>query len=364
MWLQSEEAHSRKILLVLDDLDGVDVSVRRRIRRYLITNGVDFVFTTRDPLLAAKGGDWEATSIEVPQLEELAAINLLEYLMREDSDKTREELPTVPQELCALETDALMPPTVVNPLIHTYPSSKRNAVIEAVDPAIIRSAFVNNLERKPAAIIIGWGFAKAHYLARPGYKCLQQTLHDWSPEDLIIHRWDSMTYPYTLNKAFQLSCARLLRNTSIGDSSVNNRQCRLVLYVLSTSSLSVFGDDEMRDLCNYFQSFIDFQESHSTVSDSESLVSWRNQSVVNDLVSLTKMSRLSACFTELIKVSLLCRDDNGLITLDTLTKVCTLRLSHPNSDPGLLSAEILAYLYQHPVPLGIFKKGKGRAESL
>lgn len=367
LWLQSEEAHSRKILLVLDDLDGVDESIRKRIRRYLITNVVDFVFTTRDPLLAAKGGDWEATSIEVPQLEELAAINLLEYLMREDKDEAREELPTVPQKLCTPETDALMPPTVVNPSIHANPSSERNAVIGAAniaDPAVIMSAFVNNVERRPAAIIIGWGFAKAHYLARPAHKCLQQTLQDWSPEDLIIHRWDSMTYPYTLNKAFQLSCARLLRNTSIGDSSVNYRQCHLVLYVLSTSSLSIFGDDELRDLCNYFQSFIDIQESHSTVSDAESLVSWRKQSVADELVSLTRMSRLGACFTELIKVSLLCRNDKGLITLDTLTKVCTLRLSQSNSDPGLLSAEILACLHQHPVPLGIFNKGKGRAGSL
>lgn len=149
-----------------------------------------------------------------------------------------------------------------------------------------------------------------------------------------------LTYPYTLNRAFQLSCARLLRNTSIGDSSVNNSQCRLVLYVLSTSSLSVFEDSGLRDLCNYFQSFIDFQES-------------RFISVANDLVSLTRMSRLGACFTELIKVSLLCREDNGLITLDTLTKVCTLRLSQSSNDPSLLSAEILAYLSQYTVPLGI-----------
>lgn len=194
LWLQSEEAHSRRILLVLDDLDGVDVSVRKRIRRNLITNAVDFVFTTRDPLLAAQGGDWEATSIEVPRLEEPAAINLLKYLMQENSDEAREEIPTVPQELYAPETDALMPSTVVNFQTPTRPSSERNAVIRAADiadPAIIMSAFVNNLERRPAAIIIGWGFAKAHYLARPPYKCLQQALHDWSPEDLIIHRWDS-----------------------------------------------------------------------------------------------------------------------------------------------------------------------------
>lgn len=316
LWLQSDEAHSRRILLILDDLDGIDVSLRKRIRRHLVTSAADCIFTTRDPLMAAKGGDWDAVSFEVPRLEEPASIILMRYLM---SGNPNGEAPE--RELTEL----------TGPSFQAYPELTASTV--KADPENdVMSQVVNRLGGSPAAILISCGFAKAHHVSQPVHECLRQFLRDWTPEDLVMYRWDDMTYPYTLCKSFELSKSRLLRNTSESQPYPEYKPCILILLVLSALDLDVFGDGVMKRLCTYFESLLN-EESPLL----QPLRTSPKNSFIEDLKTLTKESRLRACITQLTRVSLLKRIGHDSIRLDALTRICALRMGEQADIPsGLL----------------------------
>ena len=294
IWLQSQEAHSRKILLVLDDLDGIDVSLRKRIRRHLATTAVNLIFSTRDPLLFAKGGDWDAISFELPPLLQPAAMELTWYLMSDVSSASDEDRASQ-----AEESDV--------------------------------SRFAERLERSPAAIIIGCGFAKTHHVLYSVDECLRQFLDNWAPKNLIMYRWDDMTYPYTLRRSFELSMSRLFRNTSGNHDNFEYGLCILCLQVLSFFKLQVIKDGDLNRLCTYFESLLE--------KAAENFVpTW-------ELKALTMEHRLRACITELTRVSLLQRSDHNGIKLEALTGICALQFEVSAPYPSVLRN----YIEQHPL---------------
>lgn len=75
-WIKSEHPIASRVLVVLDDLDGIEPQEHRAISRLFATDTVDLIYTSRNPSMADAGSQWQANVFKVPvlSLEEAAGL--------------------------------------------------------------------------------------------------------------------------------------------------------------------------------------------------------------------------------------------------------------------------------------------------
>ena len=81
-WFKSLREDQSKILVVLDDLDGLSFQKRETLADSFHGDAVDFLYTTRDPLMSTTDFVWEATNFDVPALDAADVKDLLDHSHR------------------------------------------------------------------------------------------------------------------------------------------------------------------------------------------------------------------------------------------------------------------------------------------
>ena len=268
LWLHSTATRISKVLLVVDDLDGVDINARKDLRRGLVTSNIDTIFTTRNPNIGSSGGDFNSRPVCVPPLDKTAGLNLLSNLMLEDR--------------------------------HTE-YNIREMSLKATKDSMYQ--IVNLVDGNPAAILVASSLAKTEYMSESLSKSLRDLLEHWPTERILDHREDDMTYPYTIRKSLQVSEQRLRRDCA---DQKRFASCMMLLQALSLLGLKSFTEKDLENLHKQF-------EKPSRDTDPRT-------SRVLDTIDSPKRSA-----SDLLKASLLSRAENGRIILSELTKLLALQ---------------------------------------
>ena len=84
-WVRSEHDESSKVLVVLDDLDGLELEYHKDLSRVFATDAIDLIYTSRNPFLAYKGSSWPAKILRVPALFPEEALTLLDSMLSDQA---------------------------------------------------------------------------------------------------------------------------------------------------------------------------------------------------------------------------------------------------------------------------------------
>ena len=279
VWTRSMQDEPSKILVVLDDLDGLDVAHHKKISHMFAPETLDLIYTARDPLMADNGMIWEAQHFEVPGLQGEHAAALFEDFMTASRFRRRN------QRSC-------------------HPSDETAVSVKIAE-------VVNHVGALPAAIIIASHYVKDHSSSMTTLKSLEWLIDDWGNGQMLQFRRDTAKYIYTIVESFEVSKTRLERNTQ---GKPNKDLYRLSLTVLKLLSVLRLDTIELK--------YIDF-----LCKALGEHFRGRDESTLDiDLQFLSdNCGIMNRCITELTRVSLLSSPDaDGRIKLNILTMSCVL----------------------------------------
>lgn len=274
-WMKSTRDESSRLLVILDDLDGLNVAHHRTVSLMFAADTLDLIYTARDPLMADREMIWEAKNFEVPALQGDHAADLLQDFMM-DRRITR----------------------------------RNKKVFDSLDVSDIdrgvTAVVVNRLGALPAAITIA-----SHYVNDHFFTSLERLLDDWDNGHILRFRRDTSKYTHTMLESFELSKVRLQRNTN-GKSPENLYRLSLaVLELFSVLHLKSFKPEDLDLFCKILG---DYPRNGSQAP------------LDLDLQFLSGNCRvMKRCVTELIRVSLFSGPDaDGSIKLNNLIISCAL----------------------------------------
>ena len=69
VWLRTAQTHQSKILIVLDDLDGLESSGLPELSELINGDHIEVIYSTRDPMMADQTSYMYAANFNVPPLE-------------------------------------------------------------------------------------------------------------------------------------------------------------------------------------------------------------------------------------------------------------------------------------------------------
>ena len=317
VWLSmahAREANVPQVLVILDDVDGLESTELFNLYRMVSGDSVDVIFTTRDPTIADRTSYMDATNFDVPPLQKEQARDLLDDL------------------------------TKVN---FTNRIGSSTAVTAASTEFL--SNIASNLGDLPAPIVSGSHYLMDNLASRSPY-ALKSYLDKWnSPADrrqILQFRRSASRYPHSVQASFEISVQRLRRNTE-AESPVLYFCCLNLLRLLSALKVARFARVELESLCNLLGPFVQTYGIGNMApgprEPNELLASLRRLSE-----DATKAPR---CATELVRVSLLTiPDGSDILVLNQLIRACvTLRAQNASTadgsltDPGLDEAETLLF---------------------
>ena len=328
-WLRSTPDDNSRILVVLDDLDGLDVKLHEENSLLFSGHALDLIYTTRDPWMADHGMFWEASKFDVPSLQINEAVHVLERVSRDHRPSTQE----------------VSNGTAINP---------EGEVARKVQMQKIAA----RLGALPAAIILGSHYMKDSLGSKWNVDSFQEFLDLWdqdgdgkpdnsiSRSNILRSHRAMLKYRHSMLSSFRVSVERLGRNVNIAKESnndvadidegswmdesgiglreeagsSNNRQAYSLelLQLLSAMDLCEISQHDLSE----FKSALsrakhDFQDNLRRVPE------------FSDVVSRAQHPKYSIsindCISELIKVSLVAeRPTDGTLVLNSVTKACVL----------------------------------------
>ena len=306
VWLrtaQSSEGSMPQILVILDDVDGLESSELSELAEMVIGGGIDVIFSTRDPMMADQTSYMDATNFDVPPLQEDQAREVLDKL-------------TKFKHRTLAETEFI-------------------------------SNVAANLGYLPAALVSVSHYLTDHLASRNPY-AMNSYLARWhSPTDrsqILQFRRMSSRYPHTIQASFEVSLRRLRRNT-LAESPSLYLCCLNLLRLLSALKIARFAKVELESLCDLIGTFVQAQGTNNTTEPGEEQNGF--------LVSLRQLSedasKVARCATELLHVSLLtAANGTEILVLNELVKACVMlraqygsAADRGSSDLGLGEAENL-----------------------
>ena len=284
--MKSTRDESSRILVILDDLDGLDVDHHRTMSRMFAANTLDLIHTAKDPLMAEKDMIWEARDFEVPSLQGEHVAGLLQDCI-EDSRRRRNQ-------------------------------RKSDSTVQAVSGTDRKIAWevVKHLGALLVAIIIESHFVKDHFSSNAISKSLKRLLYEWGNGQILQFRRDTYKYSHTILESFEVSKARLRRNIN-GKLATNLYGLfQKVLQLLSVLRLGSFVREDLDTFCKIL--------SECPRSRPEFPLEVHLRFLGNNFRMMNR------CVTELIQVSLLSGPDaDDSIKLKSLIMPCALLT--PNS---------------------------------
>lgn len=279
VWLRTAQADQSKILIVLDDLDGLEPSGLSELSELISGDHIEIIYSTRDPMMADQTSYMYAANFDVPPLEPRDAQDLFEQLRKPHPAFTHFRDPSV-------VGDSGSP-----------------------DPEVI-SKLVASVGHLPAAIVNATHYFKDNFAFTNPY-ALSAFLAEWKGSEavkgrLLQFRRRTFIYPHTMQASFEVSTSRLKR--SIGTENPRLYTCSLyLLRLLSTVDVNEFARSELESLCALLGMFVSVEKVE--------------HEILRYLSSDTSV--VYQCVAELVQVSLLSDPEGrGVLLLNDLTKAC------------------------------------------
>ena len=305
-WLRSTPDNDSRILVVLDDLDGLDPKLHEEYSLLFSGNALDLIYTTRDPWMADPGMFWEAFKFDVPSLQIDEAVHVLEHV-------SRDRRPTA-QEVSS------------GTAIH-------DSVLEGEAARKVQMQKVaTRLGALPAAIILGSHYMKDRLGSKWNVDSFQEFLELWdqdsddtlvnniSRSDILTSHRTMLKYRHSMLSSFRVSVERLSREAGTSNGTSNDRK------TYSLRLLELFSAMGLYEISRH-----DLSELKSALSRAKQDLQGNLRRVpdFSDVVSRPEQLRYSIsindCISELIKVSLLTeRPTKGTLVLNNVTKACAL----------------------------------------
>lgn len=330
-WLRSSPDDNSRILVVLDDLDGLDPELHEKYSLLFSGHALDLIYTTRDPWMADPGMFWEAFKFDVPSLEIDEAVNILEHVSRDHRPTTQEVSGGTAVKTSILEGE-----------------TTRKVQMQKV---------ATRLGALPAAIILGSHYIKDSLGSKWNVDRFQEFLELWdsdggnpyhniSRSNILTSHRAMLKYRHSMLSSFRVSVARLGRNVHIveeanndvadidgsswpgesgmelraraGISDTRKAYCLQLLELLSAMDLCEISQNDL----SAFKSAL-FRAKHDVQGN------LRRVPEFSDVTSRPQQPNygisINDCISELIKVSLLTeRPTDGTIVLNNVTKACAL----------------------------------------
>ncbi len=325
-WLKGTPDDGSRILVVLDDLDGLDLSYHEDYSSMFSGDAMDLIYTTRDPSMADNSMFWSAVNFDVPFLQTDQAVNVLDYLSQDN--------PRISIRSSVQHTSSLAPDSV---------------------RAVEMSDIATRLGGLPAAIIISSHYIEDNLGSKRNPDRYKRFLESWNQDgrkiDILTSRRAMLKYHRTILDSFELSKQRLRRNTK-GNGELEEH-CLVLLQLFSAMDLDEISQNDLSELKNALGiAWHDLQGKLGTLEFSDVVVEPRT---LNYAISVDK------CVPELKKVSLLTERSDGTLLLNNVTKVCTLLVPTSISSNDLVALEYNAKeAWKHWKP-ELDKHGKGKA---
>ena len=282
-WIRNGQFHDSKVLVVLDDVDGLGTSELTRLSTLISSNQVEVIYTTRDPTIADPSSHMQASNFEVPPLQPAIADGLVQQLGNPTS-----------------------PGTTHLGYNSNGPSKEE---IEST------SQITASLGHLPAAIINASHFLVDNF-GSANLHAMQAYLRRWGSDDtrheILQYRHRTTRYPYTMQESFEISVRRLKRNTETGPKGLF--LCSLsLLRLLCFMDVESFAQDQIKDLKTLLGNFVTSKTEKNEVRRSL-------EDMSKDTIPIFR------CITELGHVSLLSfSDGTSVMRINSLIKACALQ---------------------------------------
>ena len=279
-WLRNGRFDDSKVLVILDDVDGLKTSELSDLSNMISSDQVEVIYTTRDPMIADPSSHMQASNFTVAPLQPATANGLLQRL----------RYPTSPG------------------ITHQM----HNSIGPPEGEIELTSRLTASLGHLPAAIINASHFLVDNYGSANPY-AMQAFLRRWESDDtrheILQYRRRTTRYPYTIRASYEISVRRLKRNTETGPERLF--LCSLTLLrLLCFMNVESFTQDQLEGLKVLLVDPI--------ISDSENVeVRTSLEHISQDIIPIFR------CITELVHVSLLSSSDGtGVVVINSLIKAC------------------------------------------
>ncbi|KAL8729216.1 MAG: hypothetical protein Q9181_005069 [Wetmoreana brouardii] len=301
LWVKAMPKDKSRILVILDDLDGLDSVFHKEYSHIFAGDAVDLIYTSRDPSIADPGMLWEAMQFEVPPLPMEEAVSVMDHFARHNHPVRTQVDNSSSQSDLSFED---------------YDGNR-----DDVNRARMRG-IASRLGGLPAAIIIGSQYMRDNLGSKWNPDCYKNFLDLWDQHDgklniLQSHR-SMLKYRYSILTSVQVSLDRLRRNTGAGPRCDTHELCLILLWLLSAMDLHTISRDDLRLLKKSLRIVSPDLQDLVRLIPGFGLVPTNKQSLVHGF-------SVDYCIAELVKVSLLTqRSSDGACLLNTVTKTCVL----------------------------------------
>ena len=297
-WLRARPDDGSRILVILDDLDGLDPSRYEEYSALFSGETLDLMYTTRDPSMADPGMLWQAVNFEVPSLNLHDATTMLgRFLKAKD----------------------LAQKGASNDLVRDGVSHD----IQDSDRAKLKDV-AKRLGSVPAAITMGSHYIKDNLGSTWNPESYDKFLGTWDQDStrgniLTAHR-SRLKYRHSMLASFEVSLDRLRRNleNAVLQGARKESQCLRLLQLLSAMGLDKITRKDLSGLKGALR---------LALCNLPKNPYWVLQSgdVIADFRALDSEYFIDQCIAELLKVSLLTEDStDGTLLLNNVTKACAL----------------------------------------
>ena len=279
VWLRTAQAHQSKILIVLDDLDGLEPSELSALAELISGDHTEVIYSTRDPMMADQTSYMYAANFDVPPLDPSDARDLFVQLRNPHPALAHLRNPDIVDTSSSLEVE----------------DTRR---------------LVAKVGHLPAGVINATHYFKDNFASANPY-ALSAFLAKWEgteavKEALLQFRRRTFIYPHSMQASFEISSSRLKRNIGTEDPQLYTSSLCL-LYLLSIMNISDFARSELEGLRALLERFLDAENVENTA--------------IRYLSSDTSVAH--RCVTELIHVSLLSDSGGeGFLFLNCMTQAC------------------------------------------
>lgn len=301
---QARETDMPQVLVILDDVDGLESSKLSELSKMVAGHGIDIIFNTRDPTIADRTSYMHAANFDVPPLQQDQAHEMIchhtKYTVKSRS----------------VPTPALA-------------AAQRSWESEFLSKIAAHFGFI------PAALVNGSHYLNDNFASSNPYA-----------ENLYLARWNSdadrrqimqfrrreYRYEHSMHSSFEISLQRLWRNTN-AESPALYFCCLNLLRLLSAVKIACFARVELESLRNLLGSFLREQEKRKIGHNHGEQTGLRFS-----LHQLSEdASKCPRCATELVHVSLLIAPDGtDNLVLNQFIMACVMLRAQAvsASDPG------------------------------
>ena len=283
VWLRNGRFDDSKVLVILDDVDGLGTSELSDLSNLISNDQVDVIYTTRDPMIADPSSYMQANNFEVAPLQPATADGLLQQIRKPTS-------------------------LAIN-------HRKHNGIGLPKEEIELTSKITGSLGHLPAAIINASYFLADNFGSANPY-AMRAYLHRWESDDtrreILQYRRRTSRYPYTMWTSYEISLRRLRRNTETGPNGLFH--CSLsLLRLLCFMNVESFAEDQIEDLRTMLGNFVTSKPQRSEIRTSL-------EDMSKDIIPIFR------CITELCHVSLLSfSDGRSVMVINSLIKACALQ---------------------------------------